>query len=249
MDKTLIKGLKVLEWVANADRRVRTAQVATEFDLTMSNAHRVLKTLELSGYIVQDQRTKEYSCRLKLWELGSRIVERLDLRNCAAADLHALAQKTGEAVHLSVLDGAEVIYLDKIDSPQPIGAYTRVAGRAPAYCVATGKALLAEIPEEELTQILGELPSYSRQTITDREVLIEHLRATRTRGFSVNSGEWREGVWGIAAVVRDSRKKAIAAIGVSGPDFRFSDSTRTTEVGEIVRFHAANISRELGFIS
>jgi len=246
MDKTLLKGLQVLEHVAASPRPVRSAHVANELGLMKSNAHRVLKTLEHAGYLVQDPETKEFSSGLKLWEMGAQIVDRLDLRKSASVLLHDLAQETGEAVHLSVLDRSEVIYIDKIDSPQPVGAYTRTGGRAPAYCVATGKALLSELPEEELAPVLTGLEAFSKHTITDPEALREELRLTRERGYSVNRGEWRDSVWGLAAVVRDARNEPVAAVGVSGPEFRISSPEREEELGAAVRRYAQLISRALG---
>ena len=134
----------------------------------------------------------------------------------------------------------------KIDSPQPVGAYTRTGGRAPAYCVATGKALLSELSDEALTPILKKLVKHSNVTITDPKVLRADLLETRKRGYSINKGEWRESVWGLAAVIRDSRNEPIAAVGVSGPDFRLSDPKRTAELGEAVKRYAGTISRGLG---
>lgn len=246
MDKTLLKGLQVLEHVVASSEPVRSTDVATQLGLVQSNAHRVLKTLEHAGYLVQDPQSRTFSGSLKLWELGSQIVGRLDLRKSASVQLYNLAHETGEAVHLSVLDQAEVIYVDKIDSPQPVGAYTRTGGRAPAYCVATGKALLSQLSEEALQHTLGDLKQYSPHTITDLTDLFDDLKLTRERGYSVNKGEWREGVWGLASVIFDARNEPVAAVGVSGPDFRLCEPTRTAEMGEAVKRYARSISMGLG---
>lgn len=246
MDKTLLKGLQVLEYVVSQPESARSSQVAVDLGLMKSNAHRVLKTLEHAGYLHQDPQTREFRTTLKLWEMGSQIIDRLDLRKCASTYLQELANETGEAVHLSVLDGSEVIYIDKIDSPQPVGAYTRTGGRAPAYCVATGKALLAELSDQDLAPILETLAPHSDQTITSPEALLAELRETRARGYSINRGEWRESVWGLAATIRDSRNNPIAAVGVSGPDFRLSDPERNAQMGAIVTAYATRISRALG---
>lgn len=246
MDKTLLKGLQVLEYVVSSSDPVRSTDVATQLHLLKSNAHRVLKTLEHAGYLVQDSQSRTFTSSLKVWELGSQIVDRLDLRKSASTQLHGLAHETGEAVHLSVLDQTEVIYIDKIDSPQPVGAYTRTGGRAPAYCVATGKALLSHLKDEDLGVKLGKLTRYSPNTIVDIEALTADMQLTRERGYSVNKGEWREGVWGMASVIFDARNLPVAAVGVSGPDFRLNDPARTAELGDAVRRYARVISRQLG---
>jgi len=246
MDKTLLKGLQVLEHVVASSDPVRSTDVATTLGLMQSNAHRVLKTLQHAGYLVQDPQSRTFSGSLKLWELGSQIVGRLDLRRSASVQLHELAQETGEAVHLSILDQAEVIYIDKIDSPQAVGAYTRTGGRAPAHCVATGKALLSQLSEESLAPLLTNLKRFSPNTITGAKALADELRLTRERGYSVNKGEWREGVWGLASVIFDARDEPVAAVGVSGPDFRLCEPERTAEMGEAVKRYARAISLQLG---
>ncbi|MFV0474486.1 MAG: IclR family transcriptional regulator [Pikeienuella sp.] len=244
MDKTLLKGLSVLEHVVRSETPVRSTDVAAAMDLRKSNAHRVLRTLVEAGYIHQDPRSREFSPTLKLWEMGATVVARLDLRQRAAETLRRLAQDTGETVHLSVLDGNEVIYIDKIDSSQPVGAYTLLGGRAPAYCVATGKAILAEMERERLEPVFAALVGHSDNTITSPEALLADFEETRKRGYSINRGEWRNSVWGLASVVRDARNAVTAAVGVSGPDFRIED--RCDELGAVVMEAAAGISRQLG---
>ncbi len=108
--------------------------------LTKSNAHRLLQTLVGCGYVRNLAQSGRYELTLKVWTLGAAVVGRLDLKTVASEYMERLCQLSGETVHLSVLDGAEVMYIDKIDSPQPVRAYSRIGGRVPAYCVATGKA-------------------------------------------------------------------------------------------------------------
>lgn len=247
MDKTLLKGLQVLEQVAHADGVVRIADIVKARSLTKSNAHRILKTLEQAGYLRQDPQTKGFTANLKLWELGAEVVNRLDLRSRASDALHNLANETREAVHLSILDGDEVIYVDKIDSPEPVGTYTRMGGRAPAYCVATGKALLSQLPRAALEPILAELRPYSEHTITDPALLLEELQEARRKGFAINRGEWRSSVWGIAAVIHDATQSVIAAVGVSGPSYRLNDEKRCEVLAAKVMGYADEISRNLGY--
>ena len=151
MDKTLLKGLRVLEAVNSFDGQTLTLeQLVERLDLTRSNTHRTLQTLIHAGYLQRDPVTGGYGCTLKLFEMGARQLASLDVRTLAGPFLRSLASETGETVHLSVLDGMDVVYVDKIDSAQPIRAYSAIGGRAPAYAVATGKALLAFQPADYL---------------------------------------------------------------------------------------------------
>lgn len=247
MDKTLLKGLQVLEHIVGSEANVRITDVAADLGLTKSNAHRVLKTLEFAGYLQQDPKSREYTTSLKLWELGSEIVNRLDIRVHASETLHKLAQEAREAVHLSILDDDQVIYIDKIDSPEPIGTYTRMGGRAPAYCVATGKALLCHLSEKELQPLLTHLKAYSRNTIVEPQELLRDLERSRERGYTINRGEWRESVWGIATAIRGPSSQVVAAIGVSGPEYHLNQEGRCEALAEMVIRAGREISANIGY--
>ena len=133
MDKTLLKGLMVLEAVTDVDNPPRTIDaLAARVGLTRSNTHRTLQTLIHAGYVIKDDEGGGYRGAVRLFELAARQLAQLDVRKLAAPYMRTLADQTGETVHLSVLDGFDVVYVDKIDSPQPIRAYSMIGGRAPA---------------------------------------------------------------------------------------------------------------------
>jgi IclR family transcriptional regulator, KDG regulon repressor len=125
-----------------------------------------------------------------------------------------------------VLDGAEIVYVDKFDSPLPVAAYSRIGGRAPAYCVASGKALLAaqglDADAAALARLLGPLVAHTANSITALDALVSELRRTRVRGYAENREEWRLGVCGLGAPVFDARGEPVAAIGMSVPSIRFT---------------------------
>ncbi len=246
MDSTLLKGLSVLEHVAKSAEPRGVTELADELPLTKSNVHRILKTLEAGGYLSQDPVTRRYKITLKLWELGLGAVAKLDIRIQAASSLKALSEITHETVHLSVLDGNEVIYIDKIDSSEPVQAYSYVGGRAPAHCVATGKALFAWKSEAELDRISKTLVPHSEHTITDPAAFLEEMASIRDKGFALNKGEWRESVWGAAAVVRDARGDVVGAVGISGPAFRLKQKGLEAYTDPVMQI-AASISSKLGY--
>lgn len=246
MDSTLLKGLSVLERVAASDEPRGVTELAEELPLTKSNAHRILKTLEAAGYLTRDPSTRRYKLTLKLWELGLRVVSRMDIRVQASTWLKELSVMTKETVHLSVLDGHEVIYIDKVDSSEPVQAYSQVGGRAPAHCVATGKALLAWQPASVLEVISNRLEPFSEHTITDPAQFLAELEIIRKQGFALNLGEWRDSVWGVASVIRDSRGDVAGAIGISGPSYRLKQRGVETYTGPVMRA-ADDISARLGY--
>ncbi|WP_137389859.1 IclR family transcriptional regulator [Rhodoligotrophos defluvii] len=220
MDRTLLKGLALLEKLARSGPAGVT-QLATEMNLEKSNIHRTLKTLAAAGYVRRCTNSTDYECTLKIFELGCTASSRISVKNIAEPHMIRLLQLTNETVHLSVLDGGEVIYIHKFDSTHPIRSYTMIGGRAPAYCVATGKALLAFAGDVRLRYPHG-LEKFTERTITDFAALEQELSMVRVQGFAVNWGEWRQDVRGIGAAIWDALGKPAAAIGISGPASRLS---------------------------
>ena len=242
MDTTLTKGLRILETLCQSDRRRGVTELASELGLQKSNTHRLLQTLTQLGYVEKDEDGGRYGPTLRLWELGAMVADRLDIRVVARPYLTKLAEETQETVHLSILSGLEVIYIDKVDSPFPIRAYSRVGGRAPAHCVATGKVLLAfEGKAGEETLLASKPKKYTATTICTADNLAKQLAQIRRRGYAINRGEWKEGVNGLAVPIFDHSGKAIAAVGITLPPIQPS-----LALIQKLKRRAADISRSLG---
>jgi IclR family KDG regulon transcriptional repressor len=247
MDKTLLKGLAVLEAIADMQGEARVIEdVATRTGLTRSNAHRTLQTLIHAGYVERDPQDGGYRGTMKMFALGVRQQGQLDLRKIAPPYLTSLARETGETVHLSILDGTDVIYIDKIDSVQPIRAYSMVGGRAPAHAVATGKALLAAQNPGYLEKLPAQLPRFTSATITELEVQKTEWSKAARGGDAVNRGEWRDNVGGLAAAVFNGFERPVAALGISGPLDRLSVA-RMKELAPRVVEVTAQLSKALGY--
>ncbi|OWT56851.1 IclR family transcriptional regulator [Candidimonas nitroreducens] len=247
MDKTLLKGLAVLETVASMRGDVQTIdELASQMGLTRSNAHRTLQTLIHAGYVERDKGRSGFHSTMKLFELGARSVRKLDIRKVALPFMERLSKVTHETLHLSVLIDLEVVYIEKIDGVLPIRAYTSLGGRAPAYAVATGKALLAAADDEYLSRFGNEFVGYTPATITDLSVLKRELRKVMANGYAVNRGEWRDGVGGVAAPVFDGSNKAVAALGISGPLER-QTAAAIKEFGPLIARVALQLSKALGY--
>lgn len=246
MDKTLLKGLRVLEAITEMDGQPRTIdEIATRVGLTRSNAHRTLQTLAHAGYVAKDRATGTYRATIRLFELGARQIAAMDVRRLAAPYMRELADATGETVHLSVLDGLDVVYIDKIDSPQPVRAYSVVGGRAPAYAVATGKALLAQQPDDYLDRFEGALQRHTPATVKTVEALRLALEKVRRTGYATNLGEWRASVCGLAAPLFNGLSEPVAALGISGPRERLGPAKLRQHAADVLRC-AARLSKELG---
>lgn len=240
MDKTFVKGLSLLEILVMSGEPRGVTSLALETGMTKSNIHRLLSTLTACGYARKNRSNGGYELTSKIWELGVLVRSRLSLVKVSQPHMEELARETGESVHLSILEGLEVVYMDKIESKHPIAAYTRIGGRAPAWKVATGKAMLAYAnwDEDQLTKVSGCSPQELRHLNAD-------LETVRTLRYAVNRGEWRAEVFGIAAPIWDATHSVVGAVGISGPATRFGQKNITSWSG-IVIAAADAISREMG---
>lgn len=248
MDKTLLKGLMVLESLIGLENAHTLDEIADIVGLTRSNTHRTLQTLAHAGYVRRDPETGNYGCTLKLFELGARLLGGVDVRRLAPPFLRELSRLTGETVHLSVLDGLDVVYIDKIDSAQPLRAYSTVGGRAPAYAVATGKILLAFQTHDYIEHYGDAITRHTEDTHVSLLALKQELSDAARIGYAINRGEWRQGIGGIAAPVFNGLGKVVAALGVSGPLERLTHQ-KMAEIAPITQQNAKELSAHMGYSS
>jgi IclR family KDG regulon transcriptional repressor len=246
MEKTVAKAFKVLETLAQSDGPRALGEIASDCNLTKSNAHRLLQTLSELHYVRQTPEARTYEATLRIWELGSAVVERFDIRSTAAPHLHDLQEQTGESVHLSIFDNGDAVYIDKLDSKQAVGAYIRIGDRAPAFCTATGRAMLAYLGERAFASACRDLSGRSGFSISTPEQLDRALQDVRARGYALTRGEWRPGVVGVAAPIRSRNGAVIAGIGAAGPADRM-DADQVEKAASATLAAAGAISQALGF--
>lgn len=245
MNNTLLKGLSIVELLAHSEQAMNLTEIAQALNLAKSNVHRLLQGLSAANYIHRDDSSGRYTASIKLWELGSAVLSKLDLRMHAEQVMERLLVETRETVHLSVLDGEEVVYVHKLDSPNPVRAYTQIGGRTLAHCVATGKAILAFKSSYALERLALHLRPRTPATITDPKRFLQEMARIRVQGYAVNKGEWNENVCGIASPITDISGQVVAGLGLSGPKERFKPAKLKAYAPLIVEA-AAQVSRRLG---
>lgn len=243
-DTTLRKGLKLLE-VLVREGELGLGQLAALTGLSKGNAHGILQTLTDEGYVAQTAPSSPYRATLKLWEIGVARAEQPDLVGPSLAAMEALCRETRETVILALLDGSEVLYLHRIDSPEAVRSFTRVGERAPACCVATGKAMLAFDQRGETFWRSLPLARHSKTSITDVDAFVTDMKATQARGYSINNGEWRGAVRGLAAPIFGWDSRVRLALGVAGPGERLPPE-RLVQIGPVVVEAAGAVAAALG---
>lgn len=243
VDSTLQKGLMILETLAEAGSGMGVTELATRLTLTKSNTFRLLQSLSTLGYVRQSG-DKNYLATMKIWKVGLRIISQIEVRDFAATEMRRLSDLFGETTYLAILDDTALLYIDKIDSIQPIRTWTPKGGTVPLHCVGTGKALLAYNYETLRNRIAGSLVGYTDKTITSVEGLDREVAKIKKAGVAIDWGEYREKVYSIGSPILGIDGRAIAAIGVSAPAANCTKND-VKEMAKEVSRSAAIISRDM----
>ena len=248
LTRTVLKALDVLDCLAVATEPLTAQAVAQRCGLSRATAHRLLTTLERRGY-ARGAGSGRYQLGQRLLHLSSLLLRQLDLPLVARPELREVSHRVDETAYLAVLDGIEVLYIDKVESSQSVRLYSGVGTRNPLHCTSLGKAILAFLPDEERATLLGRLTLTRRtpNTISDRGVLEAHLNLVRAQGYAVDNIENEDHIRCVSAPIFDHDGRVTAAISVSGPAFRVSVE-RVPEVAAVVMEGAGAISRKLGYL-
>lgn len=222
MNTTLRDGLRILDLLAHAEGPQSLTEIAHATAIGLSKTHRLLQTLVDANYVFRPEGSKRYLASIHLWSLGSAILRHDSLRAAAQSAMQSVMEESGESVHLSLLDDLEVVYLHKIESDQPVRAYSQIGGRVPAHRVATGKALLAFRDDRFLEEAHARLRAIPGSEIDDFDVFMREIRQIRNVRVALNLGRWHAGVFGVSAPILGRNGRAVAALGVSGPESRFN---------------------------
>ncbi len=242
------KALELLSVFSFREPRLSLAELATRTGIPRATAFRLLSTLEQSGFL---QKTHgAYQLGIKCFVLGNIVAGGLDLRETAHPHLVALRDATRETTQIAILDHWQVVYLERMLSPLPVGFMRARAGAIlPAYCTGLGKALLAFAPERDVEVWVAKqkFTPITPRTITTAKRLLKDLRLVRERGYALDEEEREKGVCCIAAPVRNHTGDVVAAISVAGPTQRMPKTLVGSDVSSAVVAAANAISIDLGF--
>ncbi len=213
-----------------------------------SVVHRTLALLMFHDYVDQDPVSKKYTLGFKVMELAGKRLRNIDLLSIAKPILRDLVRETGELIVLAVMIGDVLAYLDKEEGSQVVRISGGLGQPIPLHSTASGKAILAHMPESELVPLLRDkgLPPITEKTITDFVAFKKHLAQVRVRGYAVDDEETYLGIRCVAAPIRDHRGVAVASLSISGPVHRITEANITV-LADVVMAAAARISSRLGY--
>ncbi|MEV4734852.1 IclR family transcriptional regulator [Saccharopolyspora sp. NPDC049426] len=235
------RTFELLELMADAGGEVALSDLAERSGLPLPTIHRIIRTLVNSGYARQ-QPSRRYALGPRLIRFGETASRALG--SWARPYLAELTEVTGESANMAVLDGAQIVYVAQVPSPHSMRMFTEVGRRVDAHATAVGKAVMATMPSDEVTQLLSRTAMHpqTERTITDVEAMHEELGRIRKQGYAIDDGEQEVGVRCYAVAVPGA--PAGAGISISGPEGRMTRIT-TDEVIPLMQRLAKDLSTEL----
>jgi DNA-binding IclR family transcriptional regulator len=226
---------------------VSVTVAASQLDVARSTAHRMLSTLLAEGFVRQDPATKSYLPGRRLLELGLSALRNLDVRAAARPELEALRDELGETVHLVLLEGTHILFVDSVESTRAVRVGSRTGMTMPAHCTAAGKAILSALPAEALEEYLDALPAgMTSRSIAGRGAVRAEIELTARRGYGTNFQESEDGLSAVAAAIPEPSGVVRAAITMSLPAERLPRERAPDLAEPVMRTAKAIGARLLG---
>jgi IclR family acetate operon transcriptional repressor len=242
------RALTLLESLAAAGGEAPLTELSRRTSLNISTCHHLLATLMNWGYVAKMPGRRSYALGARILHLGQACLKQVDLPRRAEPHIERINAKTGETVHLAVLQGDHLVTLLKRESRHAVRVDTGGLGNSDtAHATATGKAMLAWLPEDEIRRILSlqGMTRFTPNTITDLKLFIEELRLVRRNGFAMDREEFQPGVVCIGAAIRGHTGAVVGSISASAPTMRATDAHLERLREEVVAATRA-LSAELG---
>ena len=241
--KSLRKISEVLDCFTKTEPRLSLNIISEKTGLPKTTVHRLLKSLRDIDFIVQDSSRDLYRLGDRIINLSGIVLSDLDLPRHSRMPAIKLMNQSGEAVHVCVFDGQNVISIDRHEMGKNNNEIVKIESEPP-YCTGTGKAILACLSDKHIRDLIGQSrEKYTSKTITNLDHIIEELDLIRSRGFAIDNEERKYGIKCVSVAIYH-KNKVIGAISVTGPKERFSES-RIITLAELVKDAAYFISQSL----
>jgi len=244
---SVLKVFSILQALGE-QKEVGVSELSQRLMMSKATTYRFLQTMKTLGYISQQGEADKYSLTIKLFELGSKSLEYVDLISLADKEMRLISEQTNEALHLGSLDESAIIYIHKIDSGYNLRMQSKIGRRNPIYSTAIGKVLLAEREEVFIREILSDVNfiKHTDKTLESTEQLLSELRLVQKQGYAEDNEEQEPGLRCIAAPIYDRFGIVIAGLSISLPTVRFDEKRLSYYVG-LLRHAGKNISEHLGY--
>jgi DNA-binding IclR family transcriptional regulator len=245
----LQRGLRLLHLFSESPRGLTAKQVAALSRLPVSTVHRFLANLVTAGFLNRDGEGTHH-LGIACFSIGQAAVGQLDIRRLSLPYLRELNQQTRETIHLTVRHGLSAVYVEKLDSPEPVRIHSRIGAAVPLHCTAVGKVMLAYMSPEEQDRTISQI-DLKRQTpnsVGNVQELKTELYRVRKNGYACDLEEHELHIRCVAAPIWDHTGSVQSSVSITAPTLRMP-VTRLRQLAPLIQAAGLNISTELGYQS
>ena len=244
---SVLKVFKILEALGD-QKEIGVSDLSDRLMMSKATTYRFLQTMKTIGYISQQGATDKYSLTLKVYELGAKSLEYVELIDLADKEMRIISEQTNEALHLGAFDENEIMYIHKIDSGYSLRMQSRIGSRNPLYSTAIGKVLLAEHDDNFVRDKLYAVTfiKHTTKTLSNTDELLSELAIVKEQYYAEDNEEQEPGLRCIASPIYDRFGVVIAGLSMSFPTIRFNESQMSYYVG-LLHHAGKNISEKLGY--
>lgn len=243
------RAFAIIEYLAEHEDLVSVRALARDLHMVPATAYRFLATLKDLGYVQQDPEDARYQLTLRFAWVASRVLDRTQLRRIAHPHMEQLTAATNETTHLAVIEGKQIVYIDKVDNFQAMRMRSRIGTRGYLHSTAVGKSMLAHLPQEEREAILNglQLTPLTKNTLTDPRLFRSHLEEIRRRGYAIDDEENEVGIRCIGVPLFDHAGRLAGAVSISGWTITMTPE-RLPQLAPVLQETCKTISNELGYV-
>ena len=243
----LQRGLRLLQLFSQSPRGFTAKQVAGLSRLPVSTVHRFLANLETSGFL-NCTGDGIYHLGIACFSIGQAALGQLDIRRLSLPYLRELNRQTRETIHLTVRHGLSAVYVEKLDSPEPLRIHSRLGAAVPLHCTAVGKVMLAYMPSDEQESVSRQLDlkRLTPHTVGNIQELETELYRVRKNGYACDLEEHEIHIRCVAAPIWDHTGGVHASLSITAPTVRMPVS-RLRQLAPLTQAAGLQISRELGY--
>ncbi|MGK0398092.1 MAG: IclR family acetate operon transcriptional repressor [Gammaproteobacteria bacterium] len=246
-NQSLVRAMTLLERLPLAPTGMNLTDLSQQLGMPSATTYRLLSTFEEMGYVEHDSTLGLWFIGLKTFSVGNAFLNRRDFIASSRPYMRRLVQQCGETVTLGVIDDGEAVYVGQVQSSEMMRVIVKLGSRTPIHASGIGKTLLASMTEKGVSNILQRkgLARFTDHTIDNLTDLRKELTHIRKLGYALDDEERAIGLRCVAATIFDENGVALAALSLSGPKARITDS-RLTDLGAATRQMADEVTEAIG---
>lgn len=245
--RAIAKACTLLDLLTEAKRPLSLGELTQSSGWAKSTVYGLLSSMRSCGLVEQDAQSGRYTLGVRLFEYGSAVNSTRSIIALSKEPMDRLVQATGESASLSMLDRGEALVLAHAEADSGFHIVSETGAHLPAFCTAQGKALLSPLPDASVKRIFeAQFQQFTPHTVSSTDALLSELQSVREKGFAIENGEFKIGIRGVAAPIRDHSGTIRYSIGLIGMFRRIDSDEFRAATAEVIKTAAA-LSEALGY--